>query len=420
MDTWYELNIKPRDVFFFRDAKPMEAASVGHGANWPVPQVFHNALLTALHDMDHLEFEHRHQVNDKDKNRNSSFRFGGLKTVGLFPSIDKTMYLPTPVDLQYGDDNKSLTLLQPREKGLCDLPPPLTRVLSKDGKAGKKKPDNWLSVTDFECYLKNDLANVKPQLSSFLYDVESRPGIGVDAESKAAEDGKFYMAQYMRLNKDVTLTGFAQCRQKRYKDGTDEDILEYFFKERKSTPLVLGGQQGLAYLENIRQPNGQEINSIFSLPFGSSKHVKWILLTPAIFTDGWLPSWIDLKTGKLLTGDIKKPEREPGESRKTWRMRFEQGGIDATLVAACVPKPQVYSGWRAHGGRMVRDEKTGEEKPAYGPFQTRLCVPAGSVYYFETNQPEKLIAYLNGKTRSDELAEKGFGFGVCGTWEPAQ
>jgi hypothetical protein len=43
-------------------------------------------------------------------------------------------------------------------------------------------------------------------------------------------------------------------------------------------------------------------------------------------------------------------------------------------------------------------------------------VPAGAVYYFEADEPETLVDYLHGRTRSDELAEKGFGFGVCGTW----
>ncbi|MBN2686193.1 MAG: hypothetical protein JXR40_13005 [Pontiellaceae bacterium] len=47
--TWYQLQIEPRDVLFFPDARPMAASSVGEGARWPVPQVFHNAMLSALH-----------------------------------------------------------------------------------------------------------------------------------------------------------------------------------------------------------------------------------------------------------------------------------------------------------------------------------------------------------------------------------
>ncbi|WP_372847242.1 type III-B CRISPR module-associated Cmr3 family protein, partial [Pontiella sp.] len=69
----------------------------------------------------------------------------------------------------------------------------------------------------------------------------------------------------------------------------------------------------------------------------------------------------------------------------------------------------------AQGGR---DDKEGHA--IKGAHPTRLCVPAGAVYYFETSEPEKLVDYLHGKTRSDELAEKGFGFGVCGTWKPEE
>lgn len=63
-----------------------------------------------------------------------------------------------------------------------------------------------------------------------------------------------------------------------------------------------------------------------------------------------------------------------------------------------------------------------------GAKSTHLAVPAGAVYYFEAADPDhasKLAAALNwhGKDqtfvnrRSGLFGEKGFGLGVCGTWE---
>jgi hypothetical protein len=112
-------------------------------------------------------------------------------------------------------------------------------------------------------------------------------------------------------------------------------------------------------------------------------------------------------------GEILKFEIPKGESKKSWRKRpvaertkmAEKSSI-GKLVAAYIPKPIPYSGWKAQCGNE-------------GPRPTRLCIPAGAVYYFETEneeQTENLLKFLNGKRKSDIAAEKGFGFGVCGTW----
>ncbi|WP_372808716.1 type III-B CRISPR module-associated Cmr3 family protein [Pontiella sp.] len=408
-DKWYQLDIEPRDVLFFPEARPMAASSVGEGARWPVPQVFHNALLSALHGMERQEFEHEHQAGKSDKNKNSTFRFGGLKTIGVFPVLGEKLCVPTPADLQYHGDE--LTLLKPVEKGRCDLPAPLTMVLKKEGPASKRVPAPWMLADDLLSYFSGDLAELTLVEQDTVFVQEARPGIGIDADSGTVEEGKFYLAEYLRLEKEVSLCGFAQCRQKRYADGTDEDLLAPFFAQRKQVPFVFGGQRGVAFLESVRETHCTRLRE--NRPAGT--RVKWVLLTPAIYTGGWLPSWIDADSGKLKTGDVEKPPREPGESREAWRARFRQSGIDATLIAARIPKPFPYSGWRAHGGREDKDGNA-----IKGAHPTRLCVPAGAVYYFETNEPEKLVDYLHGKTRSDELAEKGFGFGVCGTWKPEE
>jgi CRISPR-associated protein Cmr3 len=50
-------------------------------------------------------------------------------------------------------------------------------------------------------------------------------------------------------------------------------------------------------------------------------------------------------------------------------------------------------------------------------------VPAGSVFYFEGTGPNpdretaRLAGVLQARCRSDFYGEKGFGLGVCGTWD---
>ena len=85
MCKWYEVKIEPRDVLFFRSAKPISGSAIGEGANWPMPSVFHQAMLSAFHAKweKHQDWEHPHE-NRKEKNMASSSRFGGLRTIGVF------------------------------------------------------------------------------------------------------------------------------------------------------------------------------------------------------------------------------------------------------------------------------------------------------------------------------------------------
>jgi len=392
MCKWYEINIEPRDVLFFRGGKPMQASTIGEGAQWPSPSVFHQALLSTFHRK-WPNAKSNHQHFEKDKNKNSSFLYGDLQTVGVFPSIKNKTYFPMPADVQCKDkEGKKLCILNPEKlDGKSDLPDPLKMGLFKPGEATKEKPNKWISEQALLQYI-NGVVDEKENPS--LFEIEHRPGIGINPENGTTEDGKFYIAEYMRLHDGVSFKGFA----------TGNALTDYFNKKKKSE-FIFGGQRGVAFLNGIRDDAKLPT---FDKPSGTQ--IKWVLLTPAIFTGGWLPSWIDQKNGEILGVKATKPERHPRETRADWRARFIKEKIPGKLVAACIPKPVPISGWKAQCGNE-------------GPRPTRLCVPAGAVYYFETDneeQTEKLLNFLNGKRKSDIAAEKGFGFGICGIWKKSK
>ena len=407
---WYEITMNARDVLFFRGAKPMEASAIGEGVNWPVPSVFHQALLSAFHrkwPKHQANWEQEHRLNkERDSNEKSSFRFGALQTIGIFPRTKEGLYLPTPSDIQYlNNEGRELCLLQPQElKGRGDLPKPLTKALIKPGEASKKHPSRWIPLKTFQSYLSGNLNEFN---EAELYHTEYRPGIEVNAEHNTVEEGQFYLAEYMRLRDDVSLSGFAACQQSRYAGEGITDIVDLFIKDTDA--IIMGGQQGFLHL------SGEKVNPFhcsFKEPQDSAcRFIKWILLSPAVFTGGWLPSWVNRENGEVV--QYGKPPRQNGESRIQWRKRISENTTQEVLgrlVAACVPKPFVYSGWRSYGG----NGNTGV-KPS------RLCVPAGAIYYFEVSEnsnAKNLISFLHGECKSDISAEKGFGFGVCGTWNP--
>ena len=397
MCTWTEIKIEPRDVLFFRGARPIGGSAIGEGANWPMPSVFHHALLSAFHAK-WPDAKTRHQHLGAKENKNSTFLYGDLKTVGVFPSVGDALYFRMPADVQeFNNDSDEWCVLHPTKlTGKGDLPAPLERGLEKPGEATKKKVPQWISADGLIKYLSG---SVEREPVPTLFDVESRPGIGIDPQTGAAdtgsgdEGGKFYIAEYMRLRDGVALKGFAAA-----------EALEPYFADSKKSGFVFGGQRGVALLDGTRDDE--------RLPSGiaaSGTRIKWVTLTPSIFIGGWLPSWIN-KDGKIL-----RYERPPNETKRAWRKRpVEERKKLAVqvpmgkLVAACIPKPVPYSGWKAHA--------TAKE----GAKATRLCVPAGAVYYFETESEEetqRLVTFLNGKRKSDMAAEKGFGFGLCGIWK---
>jgi CRISPR-associated protein Cmr3 len=107
---------------------------------------------------------------------------------------------------------------------------------------------------------------------------------------------------------------------------------------------------------------------------------RLLLLTPAIFRDGFRPSWL-----------------------------FEErDGVKPTLVAAAVPRSQVISGWNLQAGT---------------PKPTRRLAPAGSVYFLKLSgtvaQREAWLTNHWMTCVSDAAQDRcdGFGLAVFGCWD---
>jgi hypothetical protein len=220
--------------------------------------------------------------------------------------------------------------------------------------------------------------------------------------------------------------------------------------DEKGKHIIVGGQQRICTATRLAEavpqlPRG--INTGFHERDGKYL-VKWVLLSPAVWPEilckskdgktmmphpgGWLPNWIFLdwdtekheaRRANPANGSVRLTSGPGFEKSK--RLNIKHGeGIHARLVAAIVPKPLVVTGW-------ALPDKAGETDAECkgGACSTHLAVPAGAVYYFEADSVDdarKLADTLNwhGATdgqeiknrRSTLLGEKGFGLGVCGTW----
>ncbi len=402
---WYEMTIKPRDILFFRDAKPMEASSVGSGANWPLPNTLHDALFHALREKwpekQDWEFTHKH-ANRKDNRETRDFedlRFGGLKTFGLFPSRDGEIWLPCPSDVD-AEGNPMQRVPKPAHTNLPDW---IDQVILPVGKPSKKDRPKWIPARQWIDYA-NGNSIVFDDKAKPLFHAEHRPGIAIDPETGSVdtgndeEGGKFYLAEYLRLADDVSLRGFASCESSLRGEKTT-DVLQSFFEQGNTQTMVFGGQRGVVQLNGTRTEKPLSMLVLDKKP--DELLVKWVLLSPSIFIGGWLPGWIDRETGKVRL-KAERPERQPGQSREAWRESLKHvPEIDAKLIAASIEKPIPFSGWNNRIG---------------GPRPTMLAVPAGSVYWFRATtgkDADALIKTLQGRCKSDFYGEKGFGLGIC-------
>jgi hypothetical protein len=309
----------------------------------------------------------------------------------------------------------------------------------------------WLSTAAYAAYLTNDPSDRSDQSDpsdslddSAFCDPEATVGIAIDPATGTTGHGeaagKIYSARYLRLREGWRLGVFAKTGEKNGGESR-EDLIPQLLN--RPCQLLVGGQQRLCTATRIQLAS-------LPLPRGKTsgftehnrKHlVKWILLSPAIWPEieaneekgiphhpgGWLPNWVRESDGQVM---LRSGQRQRRSYNGKHTRGYAEGSqeIVAKLVAAVVPKPIPVTGWA-----LANDA----DRPEGGAKSTHLAVPAGAVYYFEADSAEQLAAALNWhgplanpsdpsdpsnyttihNRRSTLLGEKGFGLGVCGTWQ---
>lgn len=387
--------ITPRDLLFFRDGRPLDLnkqdenhRNIGHGAYWPRPDHLYNAVMHAL-------------IGSRTASERAAYgQFGGLQVAGpfpmkAFPGKGETLYLPRPLDWN--------CLLEDLPGGKTDAPSFLRHGIL-DRVEGKKDYPAWITLDDYKAYLKDDLASEslkgRKLSKETLFHVESRIGNTLDpvtgASKRVADQRRSgqYEAQYLRLEKDVTMWAAAY-------PGRDGAVVPPLF--------VMGGQGFLVECDcDGNLPSLKEELRKPSLPVGEGPFfVRWTLITPALFAQtGWVPGWVDAEQGGKVRLKERELPREGDEPRASWKARQAEVPeiADAYLDAACVGKPVVFSGYDSVDG----------VKP------TRLAVPAGSCYVFrcETRAAAEALIGLLHLTRKSDFGSQGFGLGVCSFVNP--
>lgn len=385
------LGLRPNDILFFRGPEPFNAGETGYVRSEfpPTPQVLQGAIRTALLEANGIRLQDYIEDNARNERERAVLdavgKAGqhdemGLDLRGPFLLHEDELLLPAPLDLIASDAN--VVRLAPSaaplssDLGCVRLP---TAIEAAPG--AKSVEGQWLPARIVEKHLRGEQTQkthlFNPLAADSSIPVRSRaqyePKVGIarDRRSQTVVEGMLYAIAPLRLGENLRLA-----------------IHVAGIPEESELPfaLQLGGEGRFALVERLERP---------SLPSGHRDEVlrqidetgrfRLILLQPALFDQGWLPDGF---------------ERRTIDNTDCWQGTLL--GIDCTLTSACVEKPRRVGGW---------DLKTGAPKPV------RECVPAGSVYFFETDASGREVVEALDNRKIGGWSRIGFGHSVVGVWE---
>lgn len=357
------IRIKAFDTLFFRDNKPFTLGqeTTADSVFPPMPSVYYGALRSTYLARNFKSITEIDGENDESKN---------LKILGVYYASGSSddinelnVYVPIPLDLVIPKDSSSddssikAKLLKIKKLDNVITSCPTEYVLTSDYNV---EPINKGIITKYtlEKYLCGNLDDYSyKSLSSFI-EYEPKVGIARDG-TKTSKEGMLYRINLIRLKNLSFLVDYK---------GINLET-EGFLK--------LGGQHRPSYYHQIQDIVKLNKNYLQQ----DDKYFKLYLLTPGLFSKGWLPKIVDEATMTLTYGNIK-----------------------AKLITAAIGKSKYISGF---------DMKIKKPKPIY------KVVPEGSVYYFELLEGTVQDVYQNFHLKSicdidNAYVNRGFGITLVG------
>ena len=390
--------IEPRDPLIARDGKPSDNGRFST-LGFPYPSMLAGAVRTRLvagrgsFDLSGLALEELKKI---------TVRGPLLAELAEGAGPEVRWLVPAPRDVffeQFPDERVARRVLRPEPLGtrgsMDSLPengliPMVTGWQRSPGKA-PKVPAFW-EWTEFESWLVQPEERDPVNLSALGIDalpVERRVHLALQPGERVGIDGALFETAGLRFLQP----GESRLAPRRF--ALSVRVGEGQVGERRLELLeqvaALGGERRLAHWA----PSPQAWPG---LPVAvrdrivATRRARILLATPAFFSDGALPGW----------------------SGGPWPLK---GNVRVTVRAACVPRPEIISGWD-----LAYDNGPGAKRGR--PKPTRRLAPAGSVYFVELEggSPEDLAQWCESTWLapiSDTEQERldGFGLAFLGTWE---
>lgn len=334
--------IEPLDVLFLRGNKLFgDPGSYGESLVPPWPSVAAGALRSRLLADDRVDLAAfaRGEVDHPSLGAPAepgSFAVTAFHLARRFADGRVELLIAPPADLVIGerDGQASVRRLQPKAlaSGVqASSSLPLLPVLAEEQR-GKPASGYWLTQTGWERYLRGDTPDANDLVRSRqLWAIDHRVGVGLDAQTRRAADGKLFSVQAVSMvQRQHADTGFDV--------GFAATVSGAGLPQGGSVRLGGDGRAAALHVCDADLPVADYVAIV------AARRCRIVLTTPGIFAEGWCLPGVDAEG------------------------RFDLHGVRGRLVCAAVPRAETISGW---------DLANHRPKPA------QRVAPAGSVYWLD-------------------------------------
>lgn len=263
----------------------------------------------------------------------------------------------SPTPLPDGEGRKTVAAF-----GLsCSAPLPLVPVLAETTR-GKPASGYWLTEAGWRAHLAGTLPTSKQLVKSAdLWAIDARVGVGLDAATGRASDGRLFSVQAVAMTKQGHRVGTDKQTGKPILADYDVGFLAAIIGATppQTGSVRLGGDGRAAAI----RPASITLPEPDYTAIAAAKRCRLVLATPGLFglpspggrggggegvPAGWLPTGVSQDADGAL--------------------RFDLAGVKGRVACAAIPRFETVSGW---------DLARWQPKPA------QRAAPAGSVYWLD-------------------------------------
>ncbi len=379
--------IRPLSPLVFRSAKPFGSLSDISDIIFPLPSsgaglVRTQTLLQKGYELVPGKAKSL-AITDEDQKSLLEIGHKGPFLVELGADNSFTILVHKPADAIYLKNKESgnieLIRLAPvhdlgSEQVGSDLPSGLLPVMMTQNIKGKPQsgPNLWPLKTAIHWQNGGDIKFEdlnREGLQSLPVDV--RTHVAIDNRTHSGIEGQLFQSasyDFGAIRKDIKEGGWDE-RSYGFLLLSDADL--------HNNHVRFGGESRLSEMQSVAMPQDLAMSQSLPAEIEQARGLQLTLLTPAIFSNGYLPAWLEEET---LTGILP------------------QTSIKVRLKACAMDRWLPVSGWDLH-----------QKKPK----AMRKAVASGAVYWFEVLEGDiSSIANLYFSSISDQLQDQKDGFGI--------